>query len=118
MDAMLGKSPRIDPPVTFDPYLADIRFGCGLSPSIAAPRDVTSLLSGLLEPDQMEANFPIEPFDIFPAKINKWNILTKNLRRHRGTEKGEHARKERALLARTSRMDANQWLAKTLCRRI
>ena len=49
----------------FDPELAEMRFGAGLSPRVAPPRDVAAMLGGLSAPDAMLERFPIEPFSEF-----------------------------------------------------
>lgn len=49
----------------FNPEVAEIRFGTGLSPRIAPPQSVEAMLDGLVRPDTMARDFPIEPFDEF-----------------------------------------------------
>lgn len=48
--------------MSFRPELADIRFGCGLSPRIAPPASAQALLDGLGAEDVMAARFPIDGF--------------------------------------------------------
>ncbi|MAY86611.1 MAG: hypothetical protein CML02_07850 [Pseudooceanicola sp.] len=45
---------------TFSPDLAEIRFGCGLSPTVAAPGSPAEMIAGLRTPDDMAARFPID----------------------------------------------------------
>lgn len=47
----------------FDPTLAAIRFGTGLSPHHAAPQNVGDVLAELTGADVMAADFPVAPFD-------------------------------------------------------
>ena len=49
----------------FDLELAEMRFGAGLSPRVAPPRDVAAMLGGLSAPDAMLERFPIVPFSEF-----------------------------------------------------
>ncbi len=49
--------------MTFDPFLADIRFGCGRAPDIVAPRDMGDILTRLNGPDTAASAFPVPGFD-------------------------------------------------------
>ncbi|MCH2248968.1 MAG: DUF1800 domain-containing protein [Cognatishimia sp.] len=49
----------------FNPEVAEIRFGTGLSPRIAPPQSVEAMLDGVVRPDQMARDFSIESFDDF-----------------------------------------------------
>ncbi|MBE1284241.1 MAG: DUF1800 family protein [Rhodobacteraceae bacterium] len=53
----------------FSPELAEIRFGCGLSPQIAAPGSAAEMLEHLRQGDIMAQAFPIEPYDIFRERL-------------------------------------------------
>ncbi|MFS4580543.1 DUF1800 domain-containing protein [Phaeobacter sp. C3_T13_0] len=47
----------------FDPELAEIRFGCGLSPLHVPPSDAEMLLAGLRAPDVSARDWPIPGFE-------------------------------------------------------
>ena len=53
----------------FNPEVAEIRFGTGLSPRVSAPQSAEAMLDGLLGPDRMMRDFPIEGFDDFRHRI-------------------------------------------------
>lgn len=56
--------------MSFSPALADRRFGTGLSPRVAPPRDVADILGRLAGADQMSRRFPIPATrEIAPAFI-------------------------------------------------
>ena len=55
--------------MAFDPIIAGRRFGCGLSPTIAAPRSVPEMLATLTSPDRIAENFPIEDFPSFRERM-------------------------------------------------
>ncbi|WP_127902473.1 DUF1800 domain-containing protein [Solirhodobacter olei] len=56
--------------MSFSPTLAAIRFGSGLSPAIAPPKDATTLLGELSAPDAMAKAFPVVSSDvIWPLAI-------------------------------------------------
>ncbi|MCV6585076.1 MAG: DUF1800 domain-containing protein [Marinibacterium sp.] len=53
----------------FSPQLAEIRFGCGLSPRQPEPARADDMLAGLTGPDDMAARFPVESFDEFLPRL-------------------------------------------------
>lgn len=103
--------------LAFDPELADIRFGCGLSPIIAPPVSVAEMIGRLRGPDVMAARYPIENFEAFGARMKESHRLRVIQRNNRGKPKGEAARKERNVLKGTTRQDQIRWLADTMLRR-
>lgn len=56
----------------FDPRIAEIRFGTGLSPRVAPPSSPDAMLNGLVGPDQMADTYPIETFDRFSKRIKAY----------------------------------------------
>lgn len=54
---------------TFDPIIADIRFGCGLKPSQANYESVDQMLRRLAGPDEMAARYPIPVFDTYRQQL-------------------------------------------------
>ena len=101
----------------FDPELAEIRFGCGLSPVVAPPKDEQAMLNGLTGPDTMVAEFPIEPFEVFLKRMEAIRVLWKDRRSIRGTPEGDKRRKEINLLKKDARQGKARWLGQTLLRR-
>lgn len=57
--------------------LAEIRFGYGLSPMVAAPRSVDAMLARLAGPDVIATRFPIEGFRTRAAQERALGILRK-----------------------------------------
>lgn len=57
--------------MTFSPELADIRFGCGLSPVLAPTASRQVMLDGLAGPDEMAARFPVVPFSDTRARLRE-----------------------------------------------
>ncbi|MCB1341261.1 MAG: DUF1800 domain-containing protein [Pseudooceanicola sp.] len=82
----------------FSPDLAEIRFGCGLSPVVAPPASVVAMLEGLRAPDTMAQRFPVEGYDAFA----RWLTETKALRR---SGKGKKAPKKALKSFREARGD-------------
>ena len=63
--------------VAFSPQLAEMRFGCGLSPAVAPPYDLQVMLDGLTSSDDMAQAFPIEGYESYRA----WIARAKEARR-------------------------------------
>ncbi|MEP1588526.1 MAG: DUF1800 domain-containing protein [Tateyamaria sp.] len=101
----------------FDPILAEIRFGYGLSPRIAAPRNAALVLSGLSAPDDMVARFPTEPFNVFRERMVAAQAANTVRRKSRGTEQAQQARKNRNLINADARRAWMGWIGQTLLRR-
>ncbi|MBV2359666.1 DUF1800 domain-containing protein [Thalassococcus sp. CAU 1522] len=104
--------------MSFDPTLAEIRFGCGLSPRSAPPGSVRDVLRGLTEPDAMAQRFPIEEFDTFLLRIQDRMQHARIYRQNRETEIGEAARMAMRDINVQARRDSASWMAAMLARRI
>lgn len=55
--------------MSFSPALADIRFGCGLSPVHASPPTAEAMLEGVTGPDEAAARYPVEDFATFSTRL-------------------------------------------------
>lgn len=103
----------------FDPELAEMRFGAGLSPAIAPPAGVAAMLDRLRGPDDIAARFPIEDFTAFLDRME----ANRAARRARGKSKDDPeaaARhlKEQRLVKRDARIAQGQWLGMQVQRRV
>lgn len=102
--------------MSFSPELAEIRFGCGLSPDIALVSSEQALLDGLTGPDDMARTFPIETLTQFRARMIEGYALRKRLRKARGTPDEKTLRKERNLQQRAAREAMVAWQGQTFLR--
>lgn len=102
----------------FDPELAEIRFGYGLSPSVAAPGDLAAMLAGLTRPDTAQTAFPIETFVMFRSRMVAAQEARKVRRQNRGTELAAAARKERNKLNGAARQAMFDWMGQAIQRRV
>jgi uncharacterized protein (DUF1800 family) len=102
----------------FDPTLAEIRFGCGLSPKQPAPQSVDQILSGLTAPDDMASRFPIEPFETFQDRVLRDQLLSRNMRRGPDEEIRQGARENRKTLRRDTFRASKDWAIAHVARRI
>jgi uncharacterized protein (DUF1800 family) len=101
----------------FDPQLAEIRFGYGLSPLVTPPTGPDDILAGLEMPDEMALQFPTEPFSEFRQRMVESQAANKLRRKHRGTDIAENARKKRNLINAVARKAWIGWLVNTMMRR-
>ncbi|WP_425072400.1 DUF1800 domain-containing protein [Sagittula sp. S175] len=102
----------------FDPVLAEVRFGCGLSPRVAAPDGVAAMLEGLVAPDVMAERFPIEDFETFRERMAEKQRLAKFVKKNRETEEGKATAKQIKLMQRAAREDWLKWMAAHISRRV
>ncbi len=102
--------------MAFSSDLAEIRFGCGLSPQLDPPGSVEVMLSGVAAPDAMAIRFPVEPFDTFRLRMVDAGDNRRDMRRTRGKPEYETYRKRRNILNRAARQSMLVWYAQTVLR--
>lgn len=102
--------------MSYSPEIAEIRFGCGLSPEVAAPGSVQALLDGLGGADEVAAAFPIEDFPTFRARMIEATENRAKLRKARGTPEEKTFRKQRNVINRAAREAMFTWQAQALLR--
>ena len=100
----------------FAPQMAEIRFGCGLSPVVTPPTSVHDMLATLQSPDTIAAQFPIETFETFQARIAEGRRLGKLRRETRGSPEALAAKKARRVLNQEARIEQVIWLGQHLNR--
>ncbi|MFY0680896.1 MAG: DUF1800 domain-containing protein [Thalassovita sp.] len=103
--------------MTFDPLLAEKRFGYGLSPLIAPPQSVSEMLGRLQAPDAIAEQFPIEPFAQFRNRMIASQTIWKERRKNRGSPRAQDLRKELNLLKKEAREQHRRWVSLTMLRR-
>ena len=69
----------------FDPVIAEIRFGCGLSPRVAPPASVDAMLSRLAGPDEMAHALPITPYSRAEPSLREQARINRERREGKGT---------------------------------
>lgn len=77
----------------FDPDLAEIRFGAGLSPLLPPPQSAEDMLRRLQGPDEMALRFPVSSFDEAFAGVSDFRRLRKQRRELEGSSGYEAADK-------------------------
>lgn len=105
-------------PDFFDPRIAQTRYGCGLSPVVAAPQSTAEMLGGLGLPDPVEFDFPIEDFPTFRAtRMVEKQRLAKLRRKDRGSEESLAARDMTKKMNQYARRDSIHWQRQHILRR-
>jgi len=99
--------------MSFSPELAEIRFGCGVSPNVPAPSDPLALLFGLSQPDEMAVRFPISGFDSVRSRIVE--VAKLRVQSRNSADKAEYKAKIKILRQEASQQ-GNRWLVQTLQR--
>lgn len=100
----------------YSPELAEIRFGCGLSPDLAPPGDAQSMLDGLTAADAMAQRYPIEDFDRFLERVRQQRQLRRTQVRNPGTPEAAEARKRARQMNRDVRAAAAGWYGQSVLR--
>ena len=73
----------------FDPTIAAIRFGTGLSPLIAPPDSVAAMLAALTGPDRIAADWPIPAYSALAPDTAALRLLNRD--RNRARDAGQAA---------------------------
>ncbi|MGH1356769.1 MAG: DUF1800 domain-containing protein [Thalassovita sp.] len=103
--------------MVFDPNLADIRFGTGLSPSIASPSSVDQMLARLAGPDLIARTYPIETYDQLRDRMMQARTLRKARNRAKTEAEREKLHKQFRHVIRDARRGQAHWLVQNLARR-
>lgn len=74
-------------PMPFDPTLAAIRFGTGLSATLPPPDDAAGMLARLTGPDAAALAYPIPGFETAQPRLADFRQLMKDRREARGTDR-------------------------------
>ncbi|MCA0871237.1 DUF1800 domain-containing protein [Seohaeicola saemankumensis] len=102
--------------MTFSPELADIRFGCGLSPDIAPPQSVDSMLEALQARDEMAARFPIPLFSEFQPRIAEYRHAKTRQRKAAGTDDEVALSEQARAMGIAASQDMFKWYGQTVMR--
>ena len=100
----------------FSPELAEIRFGCGLSPLLSPAPSAQMMLDGVKGADVMAGQFPIETYEVFSRRMVQAQSLRKKMRKARGSPEFNVIKKQRNLLKKAARRDMSHWLGRHLLR--
>lgn len=100
----------------FDPEIASIRFGTGLSPRHAPPQSVDAIFAELLAPDALAHKYPIDSFENLMRRSRDIQRHRSISRKYLGTDRGKEATANYRELRRTTRKQHTSWFNATLAR--
>lgn len=103
--------------MTFDPILADIRFGCGLSPSITPPQSVAAMLDPLLNTDWVASRYPISRYQEYQGFIRTRRDLRLVLKKAVGSEAQDAAAEEIDRVQKTANRAVTEDMRQVFLRR-
>lgn len=101
----------------FDSERAAIRFGCGLSPTIAPPASTADMLARLSGPDRAAEAFPVPGFKVAVTHRREIQALRQAYRNTRDEAEREALQQELRRAARSTFRAGLGWLGQTLLRR-
>lgn len=99
----------------FSPELAEIRFGCGLSPRIGATGSVADMLDRLAAPDHIAQRFPVPALGDLREEIAALAKLQRDRRKAQGAAKEEATRQLREA-SRKLRGEYETWMKHSILR--
>lgn len=100
----------------FSPTLAEIRFGCGLSPDLPPKQSVEGILQRLAGPDHMATAYPIDDFDSLWPRLVDYNSLNRARRKARGTDAYDNLNAQFKSLRKKARASRVRWIIQTVLR--
>ncbi|MFT7596596.1 MAG: hypothetical protein ACI8R4_003932, partial [Paracoccaceae bacterium] len=103
--------------MTYSSELAEIRFGCGLSPVLAPPASPDAMLAGLGAADDMAKRFPVGTTPQLLARLVEVYALRKRARKASSNASSKTDLVEQVKsLRRQSAQDGSLWYARSLLR--
>lgn len=102
--------------MNYDPEMAAIRFGCGLSPTLAPPESPAAILAGLLGPDDAAMRFEIAAMDAGLASAVTYAKLRKTWQKSGRGAGDPDAEKAYKRYRRTHLQQRHVWFRQALLR--
>lgn len=99
--------------MVFDPELAEVRFGYGLSPVVAAPAGLSQMLATFRGPDTAGAQFPIPGFADQLPHLLAARKMQRQVNKQRTDARVDAFRKHKRKMA----VNAMRWAGQTMLRR-
>ncbi|MEP3676009.1 DUF1800 domain-containing protein [Sulfitobacter sp.] len=100
----------------FDSKIAELRFGCGLSPVVSGPTDTNQMIAAATGPDTAATRFPIETFDTFTRRVSHVVEQVKLRKKNRGSPEAMAAKKSIRVTNKEARIAQAQWLGQHINR--
>ena len=100
----------------FTPALAEIRFGCGLSPDLQPKNSVEDMLRQLAGHDSMAQAHPIQDFDSFWPQMTAFGQLRRKRRKAKGTDAYDGLNRQYNSMRREARANRTRWFGQIILR--
>lgn len=100
----------------FDPTIASIRFGMGLSPTIAPPASIADMIETLAGPDEMARVYPMIAFQDLIAGDDTYRDYQAISKKQRGTPEAEQAKADAKALLTQFRRQRTRAIADKMAR--
>ena len=100
----------------FSPALAEIRFGCGLSPDLRPKGSTEDILHRLAGPDHMAIAHPTADFDSFWPQSTALKALRRKRRLAEGTDSYDGLNAQYKAMRREARFDHIGWFGQIILR--
>lgn len=97
--------------------MAEMRFGCGLSPTLRPPASALAMLDRLQARDRAAQDHPIEGFDAFLGRVAGLRDLRREIKAQGGADMEATLKEESRAYRRAIRKDWLDWFVQGLLRR-
>ncbi len=104
--------------MSFDPFLAEHRFGYGRSAAVTPPASVADMLDRLTGADKAQAQFPLAPFRHVQDTFVLWRRFDRFGRKMPDSDEGKEATARAKQILRDIRDEHGQWFIRHQLRRI
>lgn len=104
--------------MTFDPFLAEQRFGYGHRPGTAGPADADDMLRALSGPDLAAQAYPLPPFRFVQDALVSFRRFASYARKNPDTAEGAEAQETANAIRRDMRQAHGQWFIQFQLRRV
>ena len=98
--------------MSYVPEMADIRFGCGLSPLHPPPPDLAAMWAGLTGPDIVAEALPIPAFADIQPQLHAFRQAQKAQNAVRGTPEFKQRHAELQRISKALRLEMEGWMVR------
>lgn len=104
--------------MSFDPHIAERRFGYGRSPDLPPPPGIAAMMASLRGADAMQQAYPLPPFRYLQDALVKRRRFRSYARKNPNTKKGEEALETARGIAKEVQGQRAEWFVHLLMRRV
>lgn len=104
--------------MSFDPHIAERRFGYGRSPDVPPPASVAAMMAALRERDATQKAYPLPPFRVLQDALVKRRRFYSFARKNPDTAKGKDALETARLIDKDVQQQRADWFVQLQMRRV